>query len=295
MDLHRLKTFRAVAVLQNFNRAAERLHYAQSTVSAQIKALEEEIGVLLFDRIGRQVILTEAGEKMLKYSHKLLAIEEEALGEITGRRESTGLLTLRAPQTVSTYILPRVLVDFQTRYPGVRFDITSCAMSALEHELQIGTVDLAFLLTESVQSANLKTELLGIAPLMVAAAPGDPLAGKKRVDFRDLRGRTVLLPKADCGYRMVFEQALLAEKVDSAVIMDLNSIEAIKKCVMAGLGLAVIPEIAVRTELKRGELIRLNWADDLETAVLMIRHQDKWISRALEDFMDCARRLAGAD
>ena len=291
MDLHKLKTFRTVAVLENFNQAAQTLHYAQSTVSSQIKTLEEEIGAPLFDRIGRRVMLTEAGEKMLQYTHRLLAIEEEALAEVAGRRQSTSLLALRAPQTISTYHLPSALADFQKHFPQVRLDISSCAHYALEHELRIGMIDLAFLLTESIQAANLNAELLRTESLIVVAPPDDPLASKKQVWYRELRDRHLFLPKADCGYRMAFEQALVAEKIESATVTDLNSIEAIKKCVMAGLGLTVIPEIAVRAELDRKDLIRLDWAESMETGVLMIWHKDKWISRALDQLMNCVRRV----
>ena len=108
MNLQRLRTFRTVATLMNFNRAASVLHYSQSAVSAQIKALENEIGALLFHRIGKSIKLTAAGVKMLTYADKLLAIEEEALAEIAGRNATSGLLTIRMPQTVATHFLPQM-------------------------------------------------------------------------------------------------------------------------------------------------------------------------------------------
>lgn len=293
MDIQRLKTFKTAATLLNFNRTAEMLHHSQSTVSAQIKSLEDEIGVLLFERIGKRLSLTEAGEKMLNYSLKLLSIHEEALADVTGRRTSPGILTIRAPQTVATYHLPRVLAEFQPRFPQIRFDITSCALYSLEHELQIGTVDLAFLLTESVSAAGLNVEMLKSEPLVVIANPGHFLARKKQIGFRELRGEYVFLPKADCGYRMSFEQSLMMEKAEPATILEFNSIEAIKKCIAAGLGITVIPEISVREELEQGKVVRLNWNEEMEAAVLMIRHKEKWISPALSAFMEIMRKVIG--
>jgi DNA-binding transcriptional LysR family regulator len=160
MDLQRLQTFRTVAALMNFNQAAEVLHCSQSTVSAQIKTLENEIGILLFKRIGKSIRLTEAGVKMLIYADKLLAIKEEAVAEVTGRNKTTGLLTIRMPQTVATHYLPSILCDYQPRFPGMRLDITSCAMHSLEKELRIGTVDLAFLFADSIGAKNLQSESL---------------------------------------------------------------------------------------------------------------------------------------
>jgi DNA-binding transcriptional LysR family regulator len=294
MDLQKLKTFRTAATLLNFNRAAEVLNYAQSTISAQIKALETEVGVPLFARIGKQVRLTDAGAKMVVYADKLLAMEDEALADVTGRRESAGVLALRAPQTISTYYLPQVLAQFQRRFPQIRLDVSSCAFYGLERELQIGTVDLAFLLAESVQAANLEAELLCIEPLAVIAPLADPLANRSRVGFKDLQDRPIFLPKADCGYRMAFEQALMAEKVQPAAILEFNSIEAIKKCVMLGLGISVLPEIAVMEELRCNKLVRLAWDEEMDTAVLMIRHRRKWVSPTLQAFMETVKEIMNA-
>ncbi len=293
MDLQRLQTFRTVATLMNFNRAARVLNSTQSTVSARIKSLENEIGVLLFKRIGKIIQLTEAGAKMLVYADKLLAIEEEALAEVAGRNTTSGLLTIRMPQTVATHYLPRVLYDYQPRFPGMRLDITSCALHSLEHELRIGTVDLAFLFADSIAAKNLVAEVLRIETLVVVSHPNHPLAAMESVDFTDLEGQVLLLPKSDCGYRMEFEQTLAAMRVKPAAVIEMNSIEAIKQTLQTGLGVTLIPEIAVRQEVEKGRLARARWVDDLETGVLMIRCQDKWCHPALEAFMDTMRRLTG--
>jgi len=291
MDLQRLQTFRTVATLMNFSQAAEVLHYSQSTVSAQIKTLENEIGVLLFKRIGKSVRLTEAGAKMLVYADKLLTIEEEAVAEVTGRNKVSGLLTLRMPQTVATHYLPRILCDYQPRFPGMRLDITSCALHSLEHELRIGTVDLAFLFADTIGAKNLECELLRIEPLAIVTHPSHPLAARKWVDFKDLEGQILLFPKSDCGYRMIFEQALATERVTPATVIEMNNIEAIKQTIRAGIGVTIIPEIAIRIDVEKGEMVRVCWADDLETGLLMIHYKDKWRSPAVEAFMETMRRF----
>ncbi len=291
MDMQRLQTFRTVATLMNFNQAAAVLNYAQSTVSAQIKALENEIGIMLFKRIGKSVQLTEAGAKMLTYADKLLAIKEEALAEVTGRNRTSGLLTLRMPQTLATYYLPHILCAYQPRFPAMRLDITSCAIHSLEHELRIGMVDLAFLFADTIGAKNLESEFLHSEPLSIVTHPGHPLTACKRADFKDLEGQVLLLPKSDCGYRMMFEQALASEKVTPATVIEMNSIEAIKQAIMAGMGVTVIPEIAVRMESEEGRMTKVGWVDDLETGILMIQYKDKWRSPALEAFMDMVRRF----
>jgi DNA-binding transcriptional LysR family regulator len=289
MDLQRLRTFRTAATLMNFNRAASVLNYSQSAVSTQIKTLENEIGALLFKRIGKSIRLTAAGVKMLVYADKLLAIEEEARAEITGQHTNPGLLTIRMPQTVATHYLPRVLCDFHPRFPGLRLDITSCARHRLEHELKIGMVDLAFLFADGIAAKELESELLRVAPLSVVAHPDHPLVARERVDFNDLEGQALLLPKNDCGYRMMFEETLTVRRVTPAAVIEMNSIEAIKETLIAGIGVGLLPQIATHREMAAKQLAGVAWVEDLETGILMIRHRGKRCSPALEAFMDAAR------
>ena len=195
------------------------------------------------------------------------------------------------PQTIATHYLPAILCDYQPRFPGMRLDITSCALHSLEHELRIGTVDVAFLFADSIGAKNLETQLLRIERLVIVTHPNHPLAVRKAVDFKDLEGQVLLLPKSDCGYRMVFEQELAAERVTPATVIEMNSIEAIKQTIRAGIGITVIPEIAIRQEVEKGEMTRVRWVDDLETGILMIRYKDKWCHPALLAFMEAVRHF----
>lgn len=290
MDLQRLRTFRTVATLMNFNRAASVLNYSQSAVSAQIKTLENELGTLLFNRIGKSIQLTAAGVKMLTYADKLLAIEEEALAEIADRNAASGLLTIRMPQTIATHYLPRILCDFHPRFPGLRLDVTSCAQHQLEHELKIGTVDLAFLFADGIAAKELEAELLCVEPLSVVAHPDHALAAYDQVDFKDLEGQLLLLPKNDCGYRMMFEETLTVQRVTPAAVIEMNSIDAIKQTLIAGIGVGLLPEIASRRETAENKMADLAWAEQLETGVLMIRHLGKRCSPALEAFMEAVHK-----
>lgn len=293
MNLQRLRTFRTVATLMNFNQAARQLNYAQSSVSAQIKTLEMEVGRPLFKRYGKKIVLTTAGEKMLKYAHKILAIEAEALAEINGKAEAPGLLTVRMPQTIATCYLPSVMNDFGHRFPKIHLDVSSCAFYSLEHELAIGTVDLAFLLTDTISAAGLDFELLKVEPLNLVASPHHPLVKQERVTYEDLEGETLLLPKADCGYRMIFEKTMTEKRVAPSSLIELNTIDAIKKIVMMGMGVTIIPTISIEDELAQNKLVPLAWEEDLETGVLMIWHKDKWFSKALTAFMDGFRKILG--
>lgn len=292
MELRQLKTFQTVAQVMSFNRAADILHYSQSAVSAQIALLEEELGVKLFNRLGRKICLTEAGRLLVGYSQKLLAIEQETLSKVSGTEEPQGVLSIRIPQSICTYLLPSVLCRFQSRYPKIGFDFSTCAYEALINELKTGVTDLAFLLADTVPFPELVSEVLGHERLVVVASPVHPLAALTSMQLRDFADQTILLPKHDCSYKMVFQQALSKEQVAPARFIELNGIEAIKQCVFRGLGVAMFPLMAIQDELEQRSMTILPWPQEpLETAILMIWHKDKWLSPVLEAFMDTVREV----
>ena len=296
MEFRQLKTFQTVATLLSFNRAAEVLNYAQSTISAQIKALEEDLDVKLFDRLGKRVILTEAGERLSEYARKMLDIEAETLADVKGRTQSQGSLTIRVPQSIGNNYLPEVLAEYRRRYPGVSLNFHTCAFHSLEHELQTGVTDLAFLLAESINSANLEAEPLSFERLLMVSNVGNLLAKKSRVSIEELAGEPIFLAKADCGYRMVFEQMLTEAKVGPQTLLEFNSVEMLKACLIRSSGVTMIPEITVRAEIDRGDLSILQWEDPhMETAILMIWHKAKWLSPSLRAFMDISRAVIGDD
>jgi DNA-binding transcriptional LysR family regulator len=292
MELRQLKTFRTVATLLSFHRAADALNYAQSTISAQIRGLEDELGVKLFDRLGKRVALTHAGELLSLYAQKMLDIEAETLSEVKGRAQPQGSLTIRVPQTIGNSYMPRVLEAFRKRFPLVGFEFNVCAFHSLEHELQTGVTDLAFLLAESINSAILVAEPLRFERILMVCNPDNPLADRSAVATKELADEPIFTAKSDCGYRMVFEQILTRENVEPSTILEFNSLEMLKACLKTSAGVTVIPEITVRNELDGKELAPVNWTENyIESAVLMIWHRDKWLSPALAAFMDTARSI----
>ncbi|MCG8639952.1 MAG: LysR family transcriptional regulator [Desulfobacterales bacterium] len=292
MELRQLKTFQVVARLLSFNRAAEILHYAPSTVSTQIRLLEEEFGVPLFDRLGKRVRLTSAGQMLVRYAQRMLDIEKETVAKVAGWEEPHGTISIRIPQSVGTYLLPSVLHKFQQCYPKIGFDIRTCAYDTLIHELKNGITDLAFLLADSIPFSELKTELLRVEPLFLVSSPQHPIAAQSVLRIGDLAGQSILLPKYDCSYKMLFEQILFEEKVGPATFMEINSIEAIKQCVLKGIGVAMMPVMAITAELAQQKLAILPWSEEkLETAILMIWHRDKWLPPTLQAFMDTVREV----
>lgn len=293
MEIRQLRSFRTVANLLSFNKAADRLNYAQSSISAQIQALEEELGVQLFDRLGRRVQLTETGTQLLHYAQKILDLVDEAQSEMVGEKEPQGALTVRIPETFGVHRLPPVLKEFHALFPKVQLRFITCTQEGLEKDLRKGLTDLAFLLAESIQAADLLAETVGFEAVVVVAAPSHPLAAKSTVFTRELAAETLLLSKVDCSYRRIFER-ILAQEGGQLSRLETYSVEVIKRCVMAGIGITVLPEIAVAAEVAQKKLVILPWSEGkIEVATLMIWYRDRWISPTLKAFMEVTKRVMG--
>jgi DNA-binding transcriptional LysR family regulator len=304
MELRQVQTFRAVAEELSFSRAAAKLGYVQSSVSAQVGALEQELGVPLFDRLGRRIKLTDAGKVMLSHSRKLLALAEETKGAVVdagvGSGEVTGALTVSAPETLITYRLPKLLALFHERHPKVRLSVRPSAIGRLlgsvRKAVEDGTVDVAFVLDEPrderVRLADLAVEILAEEDITVIAPASHALANSSIVLPQDLHGETVLLPEAPesgCAYRGQFERQLGSARVMPAETMEFQSIEAVKQCVAAGMGVSVLPNVTVGAELKAGKLAALYWEEPFEVLTQMSWNKGRWESPALQAFLEVSR------
>ncbi|MBU2510766.1 LysR family transcriptional regulator [bacterium] len=295
MELRQLKTFKTVAATLSFHRAAEILHYAQSTVSAQIRTLEESLGLPLFDRLGKRISLTGAGQKLLNYAERILDLEEETLTEMSDVQDSQAKLSIRMPQTLCVHYLPDILMRFKETYPRVGFDINTCAYHSLQRELKTGVIDLAFLFAEDLPVPELKSETLKTEKIILAAASGHHLARKTSIDLEDLKQETVLLPQHDCAYKMDLERSFAENKVYPKAIATLNSVEAIKNCILKRLGVGLLPELTVKNEIREGRLVELSGlAIKQEVDVIMLRHRNKWLSPVLKSFIVETRAVFGA-
>ncbi len=289
MELRQLTTFRMLATTLNFTRTAMALNYVQSNVTAQIQALEEELGVRLFDRLGKRVALTDVGERLLHYAEQIVDLADEMSNAALTDEEPSGTITISAPQSLCTYRLPEILHFFRNRYPQVRVQFRPTPVADLRRLVSEGTLDIAFILEEPIRSTKLTVKLLFAEPLHVIAAPSHPLAKATHVGPADMERETVLLTESGCSYRALFEHSLAVAGVQPATILEFSSVEAIKQCVMVGMGISILPAIATRVEVEQGKLSVLPWTlPDVQVSTQMVWHKEKWLSPALRAFINTA-------
>ncbi len=287
MELRQLQTFRTVAQSLSFTRAAEALSYAQSSVTGQIQALEEELGVKLFERLGRRVALTPQGELLLPYAERMLKLAEEARESLLRQEdEPSGPLVIASPESLATYRLPPILQLFRRRYPKVELTLRPSICRDLIRQLGEGTIDLGFLLMEPISPPSLRVQALKVEPLHLLCHPDHPLAAGGGATIASLQGETVLLTEQGCSYRELIEQEMDRVGVRAGATLEFGSIEAIKQCVAADMGLAVLPSMAAEHEVPAGRLAMPAWQGTGYSVVTQVAwHKDKWLSPAMRAFL----------
>ncbi|MBJ9990827.1 MULTISPECIES: LysR family transcriptional regulator [Paenibacillus] len=289
MELRQLNTFRTVASTLNFSRAAEVLNYVPSNVTMQIKALEDELGVRLFDRLGRQLVLTTAGKRFLTHIQGVLDKLDEARGAVHDNEDLTGTLTISANEVVCAYRLPAVFQRFRSKHPGVRLIFRSVPNLELKQALFEGTADVVFMLDEPIRSSGLAVEPLVEETFRLFAAPDHPLAKRNLLQLDDFHGEVFLTNEKGCPYRTMFDRSFEKEGIDSITYLEFQSAEAIKQCAVSGIGIAFLPEIVTEAEVERGDLVALPWEiPDLQVYTQMSWHKDKWLSPIIESFIETA-------
>ena len=285
--MRQLQIFRALAEELSFTRTAERVHTVQSNVTTQIKALEDELGVPLFDRLGRRVTLTDAGRSFLPFADQALAAMDQGQRAVQSGAEPSGPLRVGVPESMLAYRLPQVLRIFHRRFPHVELMFRPQYDETLPVMLETGKLDMAVCMIEGSPNETIKSTRLRTERIFLLAHPSHPLTNRKIVEAADLAGQTLLLTEGGCGYRLKLDRQLALENIRPGTVTEFSSVEAIKQCVLAGMGLGLLPAIVVARELRQHQLKALHWAGpSMDIATHILWHKDKWISPAMAAFMN---------
>ncbi len=294
MNFSQLKAFLAVAQDRSFSRAAERLYLTQPAISKQIQALEEGLGMRLFDRVGRSVILTEAGNILRDHAHIAFQTLEEARETIDQLRGlQRGHLRISAASTIGTYMLPQPLGELKAQFPGIEIslEITNKArvvQQVLNHEVELGFVG------PPVEPAELEREEYLLDELVLIMAPTHRLAHAESVAVTQLAQEIFILREQGSGTREIMEEELARVRVSLKKAMELGSTEAIKQAVAANLGVSIVSKFAISLEILQGRLAVARLRElDLRRQLYIVHHSGRTLSPAAREFCSLLRRSAG--
>jgi LysR family transcriptional regulator, cyn operon transcriptional activator len=251
VELRQLRSFLAIAQSGHLTRAANTLNLSQPALSQQIRQLEVELGTALFDRIGRGIRLTAAGEVFRSHARRILDevdLAQKSIGELDGL--GRGTLTVGAVQTVNTYLIPGVVSTFNTRHPGVSVRVEELAADGVERGVLEGRLGLGFTFVPA-RLDGLAAEKLFEEELVLVASRKHRLAGRRRIDVASLAGEPlILLPETFCTRRLI-EHTFASAKVRPRVAVEMNSIDGILRTVATAAGATIVPELAATTARRR--------------------------------------------
>lgn len=286
MTITQLETFLKIAETKNFTSAAGGLGYAQSTVTTQIKQLEDELGCLLFERLGKTIVLTPEGEKLLAYAERILQLEREIRLEVPDAKEPSGILKIGVSESLCYNRLPKFLMEYKKAYPKVDIKMQFVTHDEIPALLKKGEIDLVYTLNPLLDDENLliidkKPESLGFY-----VSPTHPLA-RKAISEKDLKDIPLLVTSQSCSFRQLLVKDLAASGISPVIAVETSSKEILKQFASNGLGVAFIPDMTAENEIDKNILTKLRWkGEDFRIYSQLIVHKDKKLSKAIKGFAD---------
>jgi DNA-binding transcriptional LysR family regulator len=261
LDLYKLQVFAQVAQAGSFSAAAEQLYMTQPAVSQHMQDLEASLGTQLFQRGRRGVTLTPEGKLLLDYTARVLKLVVEAEAAITDvTKLESGRVVVGATPGVSTYLMPHWLHDFRDQYPRISVSLQTATTPEIVSLVLANQIELGFVEGEMESSARGRLELRNLCdvPQLFVVGPRHPLRNKRRVDYGDMHEQSFVMRQPGSQTRIWIDDLLRAQRVHPLVIAEFDNPEAIKRTVMNGLAIAVLPQYAVQADVKRGALHVLN-------------------------------------
>ena len=292
MELSQLEVFLAVARERRFSRAADKLFRTQSAVSQTIRKLEDELGEALFDRSSREGVLTDAGKVLYEYAEKLINLRSEASESLAELKElQKGKLVVAANELTVLYLLP-VLAEFRRLHPMIKITVERALGSRIPDEVLSYSVEFG-VLSYAPQDPSLHSIVIFSDQLVFVVPPRHPLASAPQVSIRQLGAESFVAHIVSSPYREKVIQMFKNHKTPLHMDLELPTLQAIKRYVAMGSGVAFVPEISVEAEIARGELVSIPVRElQLKRKLRLIYRKDASLSHAARAFLKVAESLA---
>ncbi|HVO64801.1 MAG TPA: LysR family transcriptional regulator [Terriglobales bacterium] len=292
MDLAQLEVFLAVAREGRFSRAADKLFRTQSAVSQTIRKLEEELGEPLFDRTSREGVLTDAGQVLREYAEKLLNLRSDAQEALVELRElHKGKLVIAANELTVLYLLP-ILAEFRRLHPMIKILVQRALGSHIPDDVLRHNVELG-VLTYDPDEPLLHSIVVYLDELAFVVPPNHPLASAKQVSIRQLGAESFVAHIVSSPYREKVIQTFRRHRTPLHMDVELPTLQAIKRFLVTGNGVALVPEISVEGELARGELVRVPVKElQLHRKLRLVYRKEASLSHAARAFLTVAEAAA---
>ena len=292
MELRNLITFIHVVELGSFTRAAELLGYSQSTVSFQIKQLEDELGCLLFERINHTITLTERGHELVSYAHRARALTDELRESVANESECRGQVHIVTPDSVCEEMLRYHYLDFRREYPNISIKFTTADTTVMFDMLDRNEADV--IITLDIRSFRRDYVIVRekAMPMHFVASAKSKFAGKRKLKIADIASEPFILTEYEQDYRRVFDKELAKLSLSITPALEIGRTDVISRIVSESEMLAFLPDFVTKPYVEKGKLCYLDVSDfGVEIWKQLIYHKNKWISKALRAFLDFVIRV----
>ncbi len=294
MNTKSLVTFKTILEVGSFQKAADKLGYTQSTVTFQIKQLEEELALKLFEKIGRRMELTQAGKDIMPYVDMILQGTEQISNYGKSLSEITGSLKLAIPDSILIYNMQPFMQAFTHEAPNVQLIVNSIQSGEINPSIADGTADIGINCEKDSYPDSVVHKKLGKYKAVLVASP---FANNNLLDFITPHQRkpiSLICNEPDGYYQLDMDKYLSEKDILLNPPMKVQSIEAVKRCVMNNLGIAVVPTYSIGEELKNGSLMPIKTElDEKEYNSFYIYHKNKWISPQMELALNLLEKYLG--
>lgn len=296
MNTKNLVTFKTILEAGSFQKAADKLGYTQSTVTFQIKQLEDELTLKLFEKIGRRMELTQAGKDIMPYVNMILQGAEQISNYGKSLSEITGTLKLAIPDSILIYTMQPFIQTFLHEAPNVQLIIHSLTAGEVNQSIMDGTSDIGINCEKENYPGTIVHNKLGHYWIRLIASP---FADRNLLDFitpHQRKSFSLICNEPDGYYQVEMDNYLADKDIVMNPTMKVQSIEAVKKCVMNNLGIAVVPTYSIDEELKNGSLITIKTElDEKKFDSVYIYHKNKWLSPQMKLALDLLKKYVGID
>lgn len=286
MELRNLITFIHVVELGSFTKAAEQLGYSQSTVSFQIKQLEEELGCLLFERINHTITLTERGHELVSYAHGVRALMDEFKENLT-KEELSGSIHIVTPDSICDDMINSHYIDFHKKYPSISIRFTTGDSALMLNMLDHNEAD--FIITLDSRLYNKDYIIAKEQPLSMhfVASAASKFAGVKKLSVKDIINEPFILTENGQGYRRVLDRELAKMSLEITPVLEIGRTDIITTMIAENNMVSFLPDFVTKDLVDSGVLCYLDVCDiHVDIWKQLIYHKNKWISKSMKTFID---------
>ena len=286
MELRNISTFLRVAATRNFSRAAEQLGYSQSTVTIQIQQLEKELGTQLFERIGKQVSLTEQGEAFIYHANEIMRVTNEAMTFASDADIPTGFLRIGGVESLCTAIIPELLLKFHKICPKVQIVIRTATTEELIDMVRCNDIDLLFTLDKKVYGSEWIRAVQKEEEIVFVASGRHSFTDGKKVDLQTIINEPFILTEKGGSYRYELERILASYEIEIRPVLEIGNTETIIHLLEEGMGVSFLPLFSVKKAIKQGKLSQIQTnIPTIKMCSQLLYHKNKWVTPQMQTFI----------